>query len=433
MVLYTIANIAQFERKQTSERISANFKARAERGLKNGGPVPFGYILHPEKKGYLSVKDEDAAVVREAFATFLREGNLAAAGKSLNERGHRLSKHRQGGGSRPRIGHFTIDNLHNLLTNKAYIGLRVFKDNGEDKTSKAVWDPIVDEVIFSKVQTTLKKNCRTLKTRMGNRFPFVLSGLCICGVCHDRMTGKSAHGNGGKIPYYEHNWTTRRQACLNKKIFDHEPRRILAKRLEEVVWAEIVKLLADPKVSEMVIEKAHQAFRSQGPAKDVDRLRSKIRGVEEQIEALAEHLTKVPKGLSPAPIYDQMQRLDGLKTQAQAELEEILRLGFQAEPPVQLREYQSYLATIGNLLGFAQSPQLKAKIVQRLVHKIEVFPTTFNIHFLVDKAAMIKIDWEPEGGVLEAKNNLVTGSNTLTSGGSARGRTVDLYDVNVAL
>ena len=77
MVLYTIANIAQFERKQTSERISANFKARAERGLTNGGPVPFGYILDPDKKGHLLVKEEDAAIVREAFDTFLREGTLA--------------------------------------------------------------------------------------------------------------------------------------------------------------------------------------------------------------------------------------------------------------------------------------------------------------------------------------------------------------------
>lgn len=33
MVLYSIANIAQFERKQVSERVKANFAARAGRGL----------------------------------------------------------------------------------------------------------------------------------------------------------------------------------------------------------------------------------------------------------------------------------------------------------------------------------------------------------------------------------------------------------------
>ncbi len=43
MVLFTIANIAQFERKQTSERIVANFIARVESGLSNGDSVPLGY------------------------------------------------------------------------------------------------------------------------------------------------------------------------------------------------------------------------------------------------------------------------------------------------------------------------------------------------------------------------------------------------------
>jgi site-specific DNA recombinase len=43
MVLYTVANIAQFERRQVSERVSANIQARAARGLYNGGCVPLGY------------------------------------------------------------------------------------------------------------------------------------------------------------------------------------------------------------------------------------------------------------------------------------------------------------------------------------------------------------------------------------------------------
>jgi site-specific DNA recombinase len=55
MVLYTIANIAQFERRQTAERITANFVSRARRGLYNGGPVPLGYRIDQENKGRLVV------------------------------------------------------------------------------------------------------------------------------------------------------------------------------------------------------------------------------------------------------------------------------------------------------------------------------------------------------------------------------------------
>lgn len=53
MMLYSIANFAQFERRQTSERVSANFLARAQRGLWNGGVLPIGYEPDVEKPGSL--------------------------------------------------------------------------------------------------------------------------------------------------------------------------------------------------------------------------------------------------------------------------------------------------------------------------------------------------------------------------------------------
>jgi len=43
MVLNLMASIAGFERKQTAERVSNSFLARAKRGLYNGGSIPLGY------------------------------------------------------------------------------------------------------------------------------------------------------------------------------------------------------------------------------------------------------------------------------------------------------------------------------------------------------------------------------------------------------
>jgi DNA invertase Pin-like site-specific DNA recombinase len=42
MALNMMATIAEFERKQTAERISSSFQARAKRGIYNGGSVPIG-------------------------------------------------------------------------------------------------------------------------------------------------------------------------------------------------------------------------------------------------------------------------------------------------------------------------------------------------------------------------------------------------------
>jgi site-specific DNA recombinase len=81
MLMFQIMGFAQFERKQCSERVSANILSRASRGLYNGGPVALGYKLIPEKHGYLAVDEEQAATVKVAFDTFLREGSLTSAAR----------------------------------------------------------------------------------------------------------------------------------------------------------------------------------------------------------------------------------------------------------------------------------------------------------------------------------------------------------------
>ncbi len=55
MMLYSLANFSQYERRQTSERVSANMEARARRGLWNGGVVPMGYEPDPENRGSLRI------------------------------------------------------------------------------------------------------------------------------------------------------------------------------------------------------------------------------------------------------------------------------------------------------------------------------------------------------------------------------------------
>jgi hypothetical protein len=304
MVFYTMANLAQFERKQTSERISANFNARAERGLSNGGSSPVGYRCHPDKKGYLVVVEEEAKIVREAFKTFLEEGCLSKAGLSLNNRGYKLPRRRENGNRRARLGHFTIENLHDILKNPAYMGKRKAVIKGEVKLVTAVWEPIVSESTFALVETILKNNYRRYKSPSSIRFPYQLSGLLFCNTCGDRLCGKTAHGRIGKVAYYEHSWATRRQACLNKKIFYCTPNRILAKTLETQVWEKVKDLLTNPKTAEYLIQKAKEKHKNQSHITEMERLKRKLQGIKEQIEALAEHLSKIPKGISPLPVFN---------------------------------------------------------------------------------------------------------------------------------
>jgi site-specific DNA recombinase len=65
--MFLMANLAQFERKQIGERISANFLSRAKRGLYNGGSVPLGYKVSGNRDGRLEVVPSEAETVQGYF------------------------------------------------------------------------------------------------------------------------------------------------------------------------------------------------------------------------------------------------------------------------------------------------------------------------------------------------------------------------------
>ena len=74
MMVFNIMNLAQFERKQTSERVTMNFHSRAMRGLRNGATPVLGYSIDHDNKSRLVVNKEDAKLVKAIFETFLEAG-----------------------------------------------------------------------------------------------------------------------------------------------------------------------------------------------------------------------------------------------------------------------------------------------------------------------------------------------------------------------
>ena len=342
MVLYSIANIAQFERRQVSERVSANIQARAARGLYNGGTLPIGYRLIPEKKGFLEIDPEQAKVVKAAFQATLDQGSLTAAAKWLNANGYALKRTSQGGYSK-RLGHFTVQNLHYLLKNRAFLGVRTYLEKGVEKETKATWDPIIDPDTFDRVRALLKKNQNAYKPDTFKTYPFMLSGLVSCGQCGSSMCGKSAHGNGGKIPYYEHGWLTRKNGSLLKKAFDCKPYRVQAKLLEPLVWEKIEELLSTPEVAQELLNDAKLRWQDSGERHDFDRSKARIADLKQQLEILAERLGSFPKHLSPDPIYTQMAKLQDQLKEENERKQNLESKITHREEPIQLQAYLELL------------------------------------------------------------------------------------------
>jgi hypothetical protein len=134
----------------------------------------------------------------------------------------------------------------------------------------------------------------------------MLSGISFCKSCGDRMAGKSAHGKGGKIGYYEHSWSTKAGCVLSKELLQCDPHRIQAKLIEPVVWDEVKKFLSGKEMAKTLIEEAQKQIHPNSKPKEIEKIKGKMTGLKFQTEALAERLTQLPKGLNPKAIFDQM-------------------------------------------------------------------------------------------------------------------------------
>lgn len=84
MMIFNIMNYAQYERKQTAERITANFQSRAKRGLWNGGVIPLGYNRDITNPGKLLVDEIESKNVQTIFRLFLENKTLHQTCRELN-------------------------------------------------------------------------------------------------------------------------------------------------------------------------------------------------------------------------------------------------------------------------------------------------------------------------------------------------------------
>ena len=386
MLLFQIMNFAQFERKQTSERVAANILARAGRGLYNGGSIPLGYKKNHEKSGYLEVDQEHAATVRLAFETFLKEGSLSRTARWLNDNGYKSKAHLEGGGSRMRLGHFTVDNLQLLLRNKTYIGVKVFRQKGELKETKAVWDAIVDETVFHRVNEMLTKNKNKLKPiNEKTKHPYILSGVAFCMTCGDHMPGKSATGRNGKVAYYEHSWATKRESCLSKKTFKCDPHRVQAKKLEPLVWSEFCKFLDSKEFILSLMEKVKAIHSQNDEETERKRLKAKVCGLNSQLEALAERLAMLPKTVSPVPLFKQMEKLELAKKEHEERLLEVKEFNLE-QRLVPLETFEKFARVASQSLKETTDFNVRRMILQKFVRRVEIGVNEVKIHWLLDKA-----------------------------------------------
>jgi site-specific DNA recombinase len=380
MLMFSMANMAQFERKQTVQRINASILSRSQRGLYNGGAVPLGYKLIPEKRGYLAIDPLGAKLVKECFTTFLKAGTLTKTAQTLNDRGFVVKKEKQGGGGNRRLGVFTFDNVYKILTNKMYMGIKAYEDKGVQVETKAVWDAIVTDDMFKKANALLKKNYRRNRKAQHNRYPYLLTGITYCEACGESLWGKSAHGNGGKTPYYEHGKISKLQTVVGE-IKKCDPHRFPGRKLEVRVWDEIRKLLTEPKMAKAIIDIAHKKFKKIDKAGELKQITRRTTDVQGKIDCLIERISELPKAVPADSFYRQIERLEDEKLN--------LSKQFQFQQSNQTQDipmvFKDYVSFIKGVMAMSEplAAEHRVRVVEKLVHKVELSADKVRLHYYV--------------------------------------------------
>ncbi len=132
LMLNVLLSFAQFEREVSAERIRDKVEASKKKGMWMGGAVPFGYTPINKK---LTVKAEEAEIIRFMFAMYLKHKSLTAVCKLVNDKYNKQ---------------FPRDTIKRMLRNPIYIGKIKHKKNIYDGQHKA----IIDEETFKTVSNT---------------------------------------------------------------------------------------------------------------------------------------------------------------------------------------------------------------------------------------------------------------------------------------
>lgn len=212
MMRQVIALFDEYQSRENAKHVLRAMKENARQGFYNGARVPLGYRTEEsEKRGVrvkkkLAVDPAEAETVRLIFRLYRHgDGQSGPLGVKqvvswLNERGYRT-----------RLGaRFGVATLHNILTNRVYIGEWVFnkrdsralRNKPADQWISVEVPPIIERAEFDAVQATLKANNPRVTAPRIVTGPVLLTGLAACASCGAAMTLRTGTSKTGAVHKY---------------------------------------------------------------------------------------------------------------------------------------------------------------------------------------------------------------------------------------
>lgn len=333
-----IAAMAQWEREEIGDRVSASVAIRAKLGKPTGGAAPFGYRWRNKQLE----PDPDEAPVRVLIhELFAEHGKLKRVARLLNERGYRTRKGAL----------FTDTTIGRLLEDPTAKGLhRVNYTRTSDRTkawehkpeSEWVYHP-VPAIISEELWDRCASRQRTAAPGRGAVHLFAGFAYCECG------TKMYVWANSPKYIC---------ATCRNKIPIDD---------LEEVFRAQLTQFLISPDEIAAHTEAASEAVRSKETliASTEAELR-KIAGEADKLYQLylADGLSKEDFGRLHRPVSERRAQLEDELPRLQADLA-VLRIGIISREAA--LEDARDLASRWGTMPFPERRQIVETITDRIV------------------------------------------------------------------
>jgi len=389
--------IAEYERAQILERSRRGKRHRAQAGevsVLSGAPYGYRYIRKTDEAPAAYVVEEaEAQVVRRVYEMYTVEGlSMGEITRRLNTEAVPTRK----------ASRWERSVVWAMLRNPAYRGIACFGKTrisartrvmrpqrrrgvtmpgttASHERPRAEWMEIpvpalVTEESFARAQEQLQQN--KIRSRRRTIAPSVVQGLVSCAKCGYALSRSSTQTSARKIHYYKcigsDSWRK-----LGGPVCDNS-RFVRQELLDQIVWAEVIRLLEEPALIQQELDRRLAAARSSDPTKKREQslqreLTQVGKGMERLLNAYQEEL------LSIEQLRD---RMPGLRQRQQTLRAELQAIADQAnDRTVFLRLAETLTAFLARLRSAAETLSVieRQRIVRLLVKEVLVGEDTITI------------------------------------------------------
>ena len=390
--------IAEYERAQILERSRRGKRHRAQAGeisVMSGAPYGYRYLRKSdEAPAAYTVLEDEARVVRRVFEMYTVEG------LSIGEITRRINA--QGIPTRKASARWERSTVWAVLRNSAYRGLACFGKTRVSARTRVIrpqrrrgvrmpalttgherpreeWIEIpvpalVSPDCFARAQELLQEN--KIRSRRRTIEPSIVQGLVSCQKCGYALARTSTRTSARKIHYYKcigsDSWRK-----LGGPVCDNR-RHVRQDLLDQIVWAEVVRLLEDPTLIQQELDRRLAAARSSDPTQQREQsLQRELTRVGKGIDRL---LTAYQEGL--LSIEQLRERMPGLRQREQTLRAELQAIADQAHDRAAfLRLAETLTAFLARLRNAAETLSVteRQRIVRLVVKDILVGEDTITI------------------------------------------------------